>query len=92
MSERVSLDRKEFETFLAENQSLIEKSQQLLQRVDSLEKLNKGLDEELKMAKSRIASLEATLNNSGRQGDEALRKARETMGRLMKETEKRISR
>ena len=91
MSERVTVDRKEFEAFLSDNQALLERSQKLIERIDTLEKMVRQLRDELKASKEKLASLEASANISKSQSDEALRKARETMARLAKETEKRIS-
>jgi len=92
MSERVTVDRKEFEAFLSDNQALLERSQRLIEKIDGLERTVKQLRDELKMSKDQLDSLEATVNTSKGQSDESLRKAREIMARLAKETEKRISR
>ena len=92
MSERVTVDRKEFEAFLSDNQALLERSQKLIEKIDGLERTVKQLRDELKVSKDKLDSLEATVNTSKGQSDESLRKARETMARLAKETEKRISR
>jgi predicted nucleic acid-binding Zn-ribbon protein len=91
MSERVTVDRKEFEAFLSDNQALLERSQKLIEKIDSLERMDRQLREELKASKEKLESLEATVNISKSQSDEALRRARETMARLARETEKRIS-
>ena len=91
MSERVTVDRKEFEAFLSDNQALLERSQKLIEKIDALDKIVKQLRDELKTSKEKLDSLEATVNTSKSQSDESLRKARETMARLAKETEKRIS-
>ena len=92
MSERVTVDRKEFEAFLSDNQALLERSQRLIEKIDGLERTVKQLRDELKVSKDKLDSLESTVNTSKGQSDESLRKARETMARLAKETEKRISR
>lgn len=91
MSERVTINRKEFEGFLSENQALVERSQKLIEKIDTLEKLNKQLRDELQTSKGKLESIEANLNTSMRQTDETLRTARETMARLLRETEKRVS-
>ena len=91
MSERVTVDRKEFEAFLSDNQALLERSQKLIEKIDSLEKTVSQLRNELKTSKEKLDSLEAAVNTSKSQSDEALRSARETMARLVRETEKRIS-
>jgi len=92
MSERVTVDRKEFEAFLSDNQALLERSQKLIEKIDGLERTVKQLRDELKVSKEKLDSLESTVNTSKGQSDESLRKARETMARLAKETEKRLSR
>ena len=92
MSERVTVDRKEFEAFLSDNQALLERSQKLIEKIDGLERTVNQLRDELKVSKDKLDSLEAAVNTSKGQSDESLRKARETMARLAKETEKRISR
>ncbi|HUO41779.1 MAG TPA: hypothetical protein VMU35_02305 [Methylomirabilota bacterium] len=91
MSERVTVDRKEFEAFLSDNQALLERSQKLIEKIDSLEKIVSQLRNELKISKEKLDSLEAVVNTSKSQSDETLRRARETMARLARETEKRIS-
>ncbi|HKM51069.1 MAG TPA: hypothetical protein VJZ75_07820 [Candidatus Bathyarchaeia archaeon] len=91
MSERVTISRKEFEAFLSENQALIERSQKLVETIDTLERLNRQLRDELQISKERLESIEANLNISTRQTDETIRKARDTMTRLLRETEKRVS-
>ncbi|MGA3295855.1 MAG: hypothetical protein ABSD41_00220 [Candidatus Bathyarchaeia archaeon] len=91
MSERVTISRKEFEAFLSENQALVERSQKLAETIDTLERLNKQLRGELQTSKEKLESMEANLNVSTRQTDETLRKARDTMARLLRETEKRVS-
>jgi len=91
MSERVTINRKEFEAFLTENQALIERSQKLVEKIDTLERLNRQLRDELQTSKEKIETMEANVNTSTRQTDEMLRNARETMARLMRDTEKRIT-
>ncbi|HMK83423.1 MAG TPA: hypothetical protein VK503_06875 [Candidatus Bathyarchaeia archaeon] len=91
MSERVTINRKEFEAFVSENQALVERSQKLVETIDTLERLNKQLRDELQISKEKLESMEANLNVSTRQTDDTLRKARDTMARLLRETEKRVS-
>lgn len=91
MSERVTINRKEFDAFLSENQALVERSQKLVETIDTLERLNRQLRDELQTSKDKLASMEANLNVNMRQTDETLRKARDTMARLLRETEKRVS-
>lgn len=90
MSERISLNRKEFEAFLAQNQALVERSEGLIQKIDGLQKINKDLEEELRAIKEKFESIETELNIEVRQGDETLRKARETIAHLLRESEEQI--
>ncbi|MGD0690031.1 MAG: hypothetical protein ABSA50_09715 [Candidatus Bathyarchaeia archaeon] len=90
MSERITVDRKEFEAFLADNQSLMDRCQQLVKRIDELEKVNKQLQEDREASKAKVESLEANMGASSRQMDDSLRKTRETITRLIRETDKRV--
>jgi predicted nucleic acid-binding Zn-ribbon protein len=90
MSERITVDRKEFEAFLADNQSLMDRCQQLVKRIDELEKVNKQLNDELQTSQAKTSSLEANMGASSRQMDDSLRKTRETITRLIRETDKRV--
>ena len=87
MSDRVTVERKEFESFLAENQKLIERSQGLMSTIDRLEKENKQLREELEATRSRHQVLES----SARQSDDSLKRARSNIARLIEEADKRIT-
>jgi len=91
MPDRITLDRKEFESFLADNQTLVDNSQQLMKRVDELEKANRQLTEELQASRVRLQSMESTMSNNAREIDDAIKKARETMTRIIQETDKRLS-
>ena len=91
MSDRVTVERKEFEGFLAENQKLLDRSQALMNRIDQLENENKQLRDELQATKTRLGSLESNIVKNTREADDSLRKARETMSRLSKEADKRVS-
>jgi cell division septum initiation protein DivIVA len=87
MSDRVTVERKEFENFLAENQKLIDRSQELMNTIDRLEKENRLLREELEASKARHQTLESSM----RQTDDTLKKARSNISRLIEEADKRIS-
>ena len=45
MPDRVSIDRKEFQAFVAENQELVQRNQKLLEKLGDLRNLNKDLEE-----------------------------------------------
>ena len=87
MSDRVTVERKEFEGFLAENQKLIERSQALMETIDKLEKENKQLRDELEASRNSVRFLEV----AARQSDDALKRARNNISRLIDEADKRIS-
>jgi len=87
LSEKITVDRKEFESFLAENQKLIERSQALLSEVDRLEKENVKLREELGSSRAKLQVLESAVTQS----DESLKRARSSISRLIEEADKRIS-
>ena len=91
MSDRVAVERKDFEDFLADNQKLLDHSQALMSKIDQLENENKQLRDELQATKTRLGAIESNIANNMRQGNESLRKARETMSQLAKEAEKRNS-
>ncbi|MGA8904760.1 MAG: hypothetical protein WB661_07105 [Candidatus Bathyarchaeia archaeon] len=90
MSDRVTVERKEFEDFLAENQKLLDRSQALMDRIDELESEDRQLRDELQATKARLGAMESNMASSARV-DELVGKARETMSRLAKEVDKRIS-
>jgi predicted nucleic acid-binding Zn-ribbon protein len=91
MPDRVSVDRKEFESFLAENQELVGRYQELLGELNGLRKINRDLEEKLRLAEQKLAALEKRVGAEVEQADEALRNARATMTRLTEETDRRIS-
>jgi predicted nucleic acid-binding Zn-ribbon protein len=84
MSDRVSVDRKEFQAFVAENQELVKRYQELLDKLNSLREINKDLQENLDLAERRLDSLEKKAGVEVQAGDDRLRKARATMARLEK--------
>jgi predicted nucleic acid-binding Zn-ribbon protein len=91
MADRVSVDRKEFQAFLADNTELIERYQRLLEKLAGLHKLNKDLEEKLRFAEQKLDALEQKIGVDAQQADEILRKARGTIARLIEETERRLS-
>jgi predicted nucleic acid-binding Zn-ribbon protein len=91
MSDRVSVDRKEFQAFVAENQELVKRYQELLDELNSLREINKDLQEKLDLAERGLDSLEKKVDVEVQAGDDRLRKARATMARLAKETERHLS-
>jgi predicted nucleic acid-binding Zn-ribbon protein len=91
MSDKVTVERKDFEGFMAENQKLLDRSQVLMNRIEQLENENKQLRDELQAAKTTLGAMESNMARSARQGDELLRKAREAMSRLGQEADKRTT-
>jgi len=91
MSDRVSVDRKEFQAFVAENQELVKRYQELLDKLNSLREINKDVQEKLDLAERRLDSLEKKGGVEVQAGDDRLRKARATMAQLEKETERHLS-
>jgi predicted nucleic acid-binding Zn-ribbon protein len=91
MSDRVSVDRKEFQAFVAENQELVKRYQELLDKLNSLREINKDVQEKLDLAERRLDSLEKKVGPEVQAGDDRLRKARATMARLEKKTERHLS-
>jgi hypothetical protein len=87
---RITVDRKEFEGFLAENQKFLDRSQALMNRFNELENENEQLGVELQATKTRLRAIESNMANNTREGDESLRKAWEIMSRLAEEADKRI--
>ncbi|MGA3108248.1 MAG: hypothetical protein ABSD99_02155 [Candidatus Bathyarchaeia archaeon] len=83
-AERVSLNRKEFEAFLAENKELTD-------RVEKLVEQQRRLEEELKAAKEREEAARLDRSVDTRQTERAIRNARQTIARLMEETDKKAS-
>jgi len=87
MSDRVTVERKEFEDFLAENQKLIDRSQALMNTIDKLERENKQLREELDASRARLQVIESNV----RQSDNSLKKAKSEVSRLIEEADRRLS-
>jgi len=88
---KITVDRNEFEGFLAEEQKFFDRSQALMNRLDQLENENKQLGDELQATKARLGMIESNVANNTRQTDDSLRNAMETISRLAKEADKRTS-
>ena len=91
MPDRVSIDRQEFQAFVAQNQELVKRYQELLDKLNSFRDINKGLQDRLDLAEQKLNSLEKKVGVEVQVGDDTLRKARATMARLMEETERHLS-
>jgi cell division septum initiation protein DivIVA len=92
MPDRITLDRKEFESFLADNQALVDNSQKLMKKIDELDKVNRQLGDELQAAKAKLESVQSNFANSAREADDTLKRARETMTRIIQDADKRLLR
>lgn len=66
MQDRFSIDREEFQDFLAENKRLVERYKKLLDELDRLRNLNEDLEEKLRLAEKKIGSPEQKLNLQSR--------------------------
>lgn len=76
---------------MSENQQLVDRYEKLLDKLSSLTKLNKDLEEKLRLAQEKITLVEQKIGVDVQHSDEILRKARATMARLMEETDRRLS-
>jgi predicted metal-dependent hydrolase len=77
MPDRVSIDRQEFQAFVAQNQELVKRYQERLDKLNSLRDMNKGLQDRLDLAEQKLNSLEKKVGVEVQVGDDTLRKARE---------------
>ena len=66
MQDRFSIDREEFQDFLAENKRLVERYKKLLDELGRLRNLNEDLEEKLRLAEKKIGSPEQKLNLQSR--------------------------
>jgi predicted nucleic acid-binding Zn-ribbon protein len=89
--ERVTVDRKEFEAFLADNQALLERVQGLVARIDELQNQVRKLESELRVTKERKAPEVTESTADKREAEESIRLARRTIARLMEESKRRVS-
>jgi len=87
----VSVDRKEFEAFLADNQALLERVKKLVKRIDDLQQQQHQLQEELLATREREETTNAAFNVDTRQAEQSIRQARKTIAHLMEESDRRIS-
>ncbi len=84
LPERITLDRKEFEAFIEENQTLLERSEKMIQTIEALEKANHELRQELQAAQENLKTLKANLDRENPQADDGLRQARERTSSVLK--------
>ena len=88
---RISFDRKDFEAFLAENQTVLDRSQRLMKRIDELEKENRQLRDDLQAVTAKLSSKESSVTGKWRKTDDSVKKAQETIARLIEDADKRVS-
>jgi cell division septum initiation protein DivIVA len=81
-SERVSVNRHEFEAFVSENQDLVERYGKLLDKVRELTQRSKELEERLRV-------LEQETSAATEEGDRFFAEATARMRRLMQEADRR---
>jgi predicted nucleic acid-binding Zn-ribbon protein len=79
MSDRISVDRKEFQAFVAENQELVKRCQELHDKLNSLREVNKDLQRKLDLAERKLNFLEKKVGVGVQVGDDTPRKARAVM-------------
>ena len=91
MSDRISVDRKEFQAFVVENQELVKRVQELHEKLNSLREVNKDLEQKLDLAEQKLNSLEKKVDTEVQMGDDTLRKARAAMTRLIEEADRHLS-
>jgi len=86
-SDRVSVDRKEFEAFIEENQQLVERYEKMVEKVAELTKLKEDLEGKLKaLEKSNANEREAGTVEA----DEILRRKRAVVERLIREIDRQV--
>jgi cell division septum initiation protein DivIVA len=78
------VDRKEFEAFIEENQTLLERSEKMIQTIEALEKANHELRQKLQAAQESRKTLKANLDRENPQADDTLRQARERTSNVLK--------
>lgn len=78
------MDRKEFEAFIEENQTLLERSEKMIQTIGALEKANHELRQKLQAAQESPKTLKANLDRENPQADDRLRQARERTSIVLK--------
>ena len=91
MSEKISVSAKEFQGFLADNQQLMERYEKMLNRLTTLDKLNKELQEKQRQTEEKLRLIEQRNESEVQKADETLRKSRGTIARLIKETDNRLT-
>jgi predicted nucleic acid-binding Zn-ribbon protein len=91
LSEKISVSAKEFQGFLADNQQLMERYEKMLNRLTTLDKLNKELQEKQRQTEEKLRLIEQRNESEVQKADETLRKSRGTIARLIKETDNRLT-
>jgi len=86
LSARITVEKKEFENFIAENQKLVDRSQGMMTTIAKLEKENMQLRQELEESKIKLRSYESSDSHI----DDSVRKARDDISRLIMEIDKRV--
>ena len=87
MSARITVEKREFESFIAENQKLMDRSHVLMATVAKLEKENLQLRQELDDSKARLRSFESNAS----QIDDSVRKVKDSISRMIAEIDKRMT-
>jgi cell division septum initiation protein DivIVA len=86
-NDRVSVNRREFEAFIEENQQLVERYEKMVEKVAELTKLKEDLEEKLK-ALEKSSSIEREPETE--EADEILRRKRAVIERLIREIDRQV--
>jgi hypothetical protein len=70
---------------------MTERYEKMLNRLTELDRLNKELEAKQRQTAERLNLMEERMEGDVQKADETLRKARDHMARLMKETELRLT-
>ena len=84
-SDRVSVNRQEFEAFIEENQQLVERYEKIVEKVAELTKLKEDLEGKIKAVEKPSSAERET-----EEADEILRKKRVVIERLIREIDRHI--
>ena len=86
-SDRVSVNRREFEAFIQENQQLVERYEKIVERAAQLEKLKEDLEGKLRaVEKTNLSEREPETEEA----DEILRKKRAIIEKLIREIDRHV--
>lgn len=88
LASRVSIDQDEFQAFLAENKKLMDRYEELLDKLAQVSKLNEELEGKLKTTQQKLREYETMLTRTTTETDQTLRSAREKMSQLLEQSQR----